>query len=105
MAAGPAKRHRRGTSNASPPRADAPWKLQDAKAQFSALVRAARAGRPQRVTVHGEAAVVVVAAEAYDRLLGQIDRPTLYGLLSKSPLGDLDLDRPGTRSPVREVEL
>jgi prevent-host-death family protein len=36
------------------------WKLQDAKARLSELVRRARAGEPQQVTVHGEAAVVVV---------------------------------------------
>jgi antitoxin Phd len=36
------------------------WKLQDAKARFSELVRQARAGAPQRVTVHGKDAVVVV---------------------------------------------
>ena len=33
------------------------WKLQDAKAQFSEVVRRARAGEPQEVTVHGEEAV------------------------------------------------
>lgn len=39
------------------------WKLQDAKAQFSEVVRRARAGKPQIVTVHGEEAVVITAAE------------------------------------------
>ena len=39
------------------------WKLQDAKAQFSKLVRQARAGEPQIVTVHGEEAVIVSATK------------------------------------------
>src|SRR5438270_874857 len=35
------------------------WKLQDAKARFSEVVRRAQAGEPQHVTVHGKEAVVV----------------------------------------------
>ena len=43
------------------------WKLQDAKARFSEVVRKARKGEPQTVTVHGEPAVVVTAAKAAKR--------------------------------------
>ena len=39
------------------------WKLQDAKARFSEVVRRARTDGPQRVTIHGRDAVVIVAAE------------------------------------------
>jgi prevent-host-death family protein len=39
------------------------WKLQDAKARFSEVVRKARAGKPQVVTVHGEPAVTITAAK------------------------------------------
>jgi antitoxin Phd len=42
------------------------WKLQDAKARFSEVVRRARAGKPQRVTVHGKDAVIVIDAERYE---------------------------------------
>jgi antitoxin Phd len=42
------------------------WKLQDAKARFSELVRLARKGHPQRVTVHGKDAVVVVDPERFE---------------------------------------
>jgi prevent-host-death family protein len=42
------------------------WKLQDAKARFSELVREARAGEPQHVTVHGKDAVIVVDAERFE---------------------------------------
>jgi prevent-host-death family protein len=41
------------------------WKLQEAKARFSEVVRLARTKGPQRVTVHGKDAVVVVAAEDF----------------------------------------
>jgi prevent-host-death family protein len=42
------------------------WKLQDAKARFSELVREAQAGEPQRVTVHGKDAVVISDIERFD---------------------------------------
>jgi antitoxin Phd len=42
------------------------WKLQDAKARFSELVRRARSGPPQRVTVHGEDAVIVADSERFE---------------------------------------
>jgi antitoxin Phd len=42
------------------------WKLQDAKARFSEVVRRARAGEPQQVTVHGKAAVVVVDPDRFE---------------------------------------
>lgn len=48
---------------------DTGWKLQDAKARFSELVRRAQAEGPQRVTVRGHDAVVVIAADELERLL------------------------------------
>ena len=53
----------------TPPRPpDAGWKLQDAKARFSELVRRARTEGPQRVTIRGHDAVVVIAADELERL-------------------------------------
>lgn len=81
------------------------WKLQDAKARFSELVRQARAQGPQRVTVHGRDAVVVLSAEDYDRLA--TPRPGLVDLMQASPLRELDIEfgAPGPRLPVRDAEL
>ena len=42
------------------------WKLQDAKARFSEVVRMARAGAPQQVTVHGKKAVLVLDPTRFD---------------------------------------
>ena len=42
------------------------WKLQDAKARFSELVREARKGHPQRVSVRGKESVVVVDPERFE---------------------------------------
>jgi prevent-host-death family protein len=44
------------------------WSLQDAKNKFSAVVEAALEGEPQRVSRRGRPAVVVLAAEEYERL-------------------------------------
>lgn len=47
---------------------DSSWRLQDAKARFSALVAAAVGGQPQHVTRRGKAAVVIVSEAEYARL-------------------------------------
>jgi prevent-host-death family protein len=57
----------------APSLSDAGWKLQDAKARFSELVRRAQTEGPQRVTVRGRDAVVVIAAEELERLLPSTD--------------------------------
>jgi prevent-host-death family protein len=59
------------------------WKLQDAKAQFSEVVRRARAGAPQIVTVHGEEAVVISAAKksGQKESLGEL---TMAGFIERS---------------------
>ena len=44
------------------------WPIQQAKNNFSALVNAALAGEPQRVTQRGQPAVIVIAVEEYERL-------------------------------------
>ena len=44
------------------------WTLQDAKNKFSAVVRAALAGEPQRVTRRGKPAVVILDVDEYERL-------------------------------------
>ncbi len=43
------------------------WKLQDAKARFSEVVKRAQSEGPQRVTVHGRDAVVVVSAAEFEK--------------------------------------
>ena len=81
------------------------WKLQDAKARFSQVVRQAQASGPQRVTVHGKDAVVVLSAADYARLAPAPVRPSLHALLCRSPLRDLKFEHGSVRSPVRDVEL
>jgi antitoxin Phd len=42
------------------------WKLQDAKARLSEVVRKARNGAPQMVTIHGKDAVIIADAERFE---------------------------------------
>jgi prevent-host-death family protein len=81
---------------------DAGWKLEDAKARFSEVVRRARAEGPQSVTVRGQRRVVVLDAEEYDRLVAP---KAVMGL--GDFLAGLGLDLELAREPDagREVEL
>jgi prevent-host-death family protein len=45
------------------------WKLEDAKARLSEVVRLAATNGPQLVTVRGKEAAVILAPEQYKRLL------------------------------------
>ena len=71
------------------------WPLQDAKNRLSALVNAALAGEPQLVTRRGRPAVVVLAADEYERLLRLdiADAPALGELLTQIPQDDHDFER------------
>ncbi len=63
------------------------WPLQDAKNRFSAVVDAALAGAPQRVTRRGRPAVVVLAVDEYERLrdIEKANAPTFAELLLDIP--------------------
>ncbi|WP_447725690.1 type II toxin-antitoxin system Phd/YefM family antitoxin [Sphingomonas koreensis] len=81
------------------------WRLQDAKARFSEVVRLARDSGPQRVTLHGRDAVVIVSAESWDHERARHSGKRLVDLLAHSPLQDIDLERATLAAPVRAVEL
>jgi prevent-host-death family protein len=70
------------------------WSIQDAKDRFSAVVEAARR-RPQTVTKHGKPAVVVVAAEEYERLrqLERLKAPRFADHLLAIPKDDGEFER------------
>lgn len=81
------------------------WRLQDAKARFSEVVKRAREHGPQRVTLHGKDAVVIVSAEDYDRERERHTGRRLVEALATSPLADIMLERPFISGPVRDVEV
>ena len=70
------------------------WKLEDAKAKFSEVVRRARSEGPQRVSVRGEDAVVVVSADEFDRLHSHVaDRLPFVAFMETLSSEGLDLTR------------
>jgi prevent-host-death family protein len=80
------------------------WQLQEAKNRLSEVVRKAADEGPQVITLRGEDAVVVVAAEEYVRLTRK-PKGTLVDFLRTSPLSALALDLTRSRDPGRHVEL
>ena len=79
------------------------WRLQDAKARFSELVRMAHSDGPQHVTVHGHDAVVVVDADEFKRLKGARTGELLIEALQASPHREIEPRR--SAMPVRAVKL
>jgi prevent-host-death family protein len=82
------------------------WQLQTAKARFSELFRKARVEGPQWITRQGKDAVVIVAAEEFQRLKARSKQPeSLVEFFAKSPLAgaNLELDRP--RDYGRKIDL
>jgi len=81
------------------------WLLQDAKARFSELVRRVRSDGPQRVTVHGRDEVVVISAEEFRRLKGDLTGEALIAAMQASPYRDIAIESNRTSMPVRAVDL
>jgi len=69
------------------------WQLQEAKNKLSEVVKAAKEGSPQFITVRGQDAAVVLSVEEYRRLKSA--QLPLSGLFAKAPKIDLLIDRSG----------
>ncbi len=81
------------------------WRLQDAKARFSEVVRLAREAGPQRVTVRGRDAVVILSSDEYDRLRHPGTGADLVRAMADPRVRELDFEHPKLRPPVRDVKL
>lgn len=79
------------------------WQLQEAKGNFSQLVKRAAGGDAQVVTVHGKPAAVVVSAEAYARLTRREGK--LSEALLQPDLAIEDIDFARSRDTGRDIEL
>lgn len=98
----------RKTSTLAIPTAQPPgsrWRLQDAKARFSELVRMAHSNGPQHVTLHGRDAVVVVDAGEFNRLRGARTGELLIEALQASPHRQIEIEPRRSAMPVRVVKL
>ena len=81
------------------------WRLQDAKARFSELVRMAHSDGPQHVTLHGRDAVVVVDADEFQRLKGARSGQLLVEALQASPHREIEVEPRRAAMPVRAIKL
>ena len=80
------------------------WKLEDAKAKFSEVVRRAQAEGPQYVTVRGKPSVAIIDASDLERLLPmQKTRLALVPFMESLYVEGLDLERGADHR--RDVEL
>ena len=79
------------------------WQLQEAKGNFSQLIKRAASGDAQVVTVHGKPTAVVISAEEYARLTRR--RGKLSSALLNPKLAAEDLDISRSRDTGRTVEL
>jgi prevent-host-death family protein len=79
------------------------WTIADAKAHLSEVVESALKKGPQIITRHGRKAVVVVAAEEWERKTHR--KGTLADFFAASPLRDsgLEIERP--QDGPRELDL
>ena len=84
------------------------WQLQEAKNRFSAVVKAAQ-DQAQVVTVHGQAAAVVLSPQRYAALLqGQAPHESLSQALACPVLDDEEAQvfaRDISASPARELSF
>jgi antitoxin Phd len=80
------------------------WKLEDAKARLSEVVRLASSEGPQLVTVRGKEAAIVLDPETYRQLLPQTkEQPSLVSFLQGLDLSRIDIER--ENDPGREIDL
>ena len=85
------------------------WQLQVAKNRLSAVVKAAGQGQAQLVTVHGQAAAVVISPESYaallegQRPLGKLSQALACPVLDGEE-GDL-FERDRSANPRRDLAL
>ena len=79
------------------------WQVQEAKAMFSEVIRAA-SENPQIITVHGKETSVILSIDEFKKLTAP--RQTIFEFFQNSPLGNLKLELP-ERQPekTREIQL
>jgi len=69
------------------------WKLEDAKARFSEVVRKAQTEGVQRVTVRGKEAVAVISIDDLERLIAASPPVPFVRFMESLHLDGLDLER------------
>lgn len=79
------------------------WKLQDAKSQFSKLVKDALTKGPQFVTRHGDETVVVISVYDYEKLTS--NKPDFKEFLLSCPKMDKNFQIERLKDYSRSIDL
>jgi prevent-host-death family protein len=79
------------------------WTVAEAKAKLSKVIERAQSGAPQMITKNGRRAVVVVAAEEWDRKTRRVGN--LAEFFAASPLRGSQLKLTRIRGGLRKVDL
>ena len=79
------------------------WTVAEAKAKLSEVIDRAKSGAPQIITRHGRMAVVVVAAEEWDRRTKRLGNLARFFAASPLPGSELDVER--SRDQPRDIDL
>lgn len=79
------------------------WSLQDAKSRFSEVVREAIFHGPQKVTRHGEEAVIILSLKDYKKLVKP--KQDIVDFFRKSPLHGIKIDLERKKDFSRNIEL
>jgi antitoxin Phd len=79
------------------------WQTQEAKANFSQLVKAVLEQGDQFITYRGELIAVVISKERYDELTRPVT--SLIDFFKNSPLQDVDLEIERKPDLPRDISL
>lgn len=79
------------------------WQIQEAKAQFSQLVKAAEEQGDQFITYRGELIAVLISKERYEQLTQPLG--SLLDLFREAPLQDVELEIERSKDLPRDVSL
>jgi antitoxin Phd len=81
------------------------WQLHEAKARFSEVFRRVRTEGPQKVIKQRGEAVIIVAAEEFDRASERARQPTsLVDFFRAAPTGGHSLDLRRKRDTTRTIK-
>lgn len=79
------------------------WKLQDAKARLSEVVKEATLHGPQEISLRGQAVVVVLSKQEYNELIEP--KLSFIDFMRSSPLVGTKLDLKRDPSLTRDIDL
>ena len=79
------------------------WQIREAKARLSEVIKKAAKEGPQKITVHGESAAVVISSKEYQRF--KHPKGSFVKFMRNSPLYGLELGLRREQTLTRKAEV